>query len=101
MAAAITLVLSVPLAFVLWTGAKRLLRQNLPLPPGPKGWPIIGNLLQIPQDFAYETYHAWARECGKFIVFPVLFDSTLTSEIGICRVRHRPRQRSWAVACDH
>ncbi|KAL5341654.1 cytochrome P450 [Aspergillus crustosus] len=25
-------------------------RTSLPLPPGPKGWPIIGNLLQLPKD---------------------------------------------------
>jgi hypothetical protein len=78
MAVAITLVLSVLLAFVLWKTAKRLLRPNLPLPPGPKGWPIIGNLLQIPKDFEHETYHVWARECGMFIVLPVLFDTDST-----------------------
>jgi hypothetical protein len=78
MAAAITLVLSVLLAFVLWKTAKRLLRPTFPLPPGPRGWPIIGNLFQIPKDFEHETYHAWARECGTFIVFPVLLDGDST-----------------------
>ena len=88
MAATITLVLSVLLAFVLWKTAKRLLRPNLPLPPGPRGWPIIGNLFQIPKDFEHETYHAWARECGTF-AFPVLFDtnSRLTREFWHWQVR--------------
>ena len=81
MAAAIILLLSILLAFVLWKSIKRIRRLNSPLPPGPKGWPIIGNLLQIPKDFEYETYRAWARECGMFIVLPRLFDSTLTSEV--------------------
>ena len=60
MAAAITLVLSVLLAFALWKITKRLPRPNLPLPPGPRGWPIIGNLFQIPRDFEHETYHGLA-----------------------------------------
>jgi hypothetical protein len=74
MTAAITLALSVLLAFVLWKTAKQLLHPNLPLPPGPKGWPIIGNLLQIPKDFEHETYHAWARKCGTFVFPAMLFD---------------------------
>ncbi|TFY82318.1 hypothetical protein EWM64_g1690 [Hericium alpestre] len=33
---------------------KRLLtsRRRLPLPPGPKGWPIIGNIFDMPQEAA-------------------------------------------------
>jgi hypothetical protein len=88
MAAATTLGLSI-LFLVLWKSVKRLLRPNLPLPPGPNGWPIIGNLLQIPKDFEHETYRAWARECGTFVIFPVLLDtdSGLTSDIWHQQIR--------------
>ncbi|KAL1672541.1 cytochrome P450 [Schizophyllum commune] len=37
-------------------------RRLPPLPPGPKGWPIIGNLLDIPSTYEWEKYMEWARE---------------------------------------
>ena len=39
-------------------------RDRLPLPPGPKGWPLIGNLLDIPQSNVVKTYAEWARKYG-------------------------------------
>ncbi len=42
-------------------------RKNLPLPPGPKGWPLIGNLLDIPSHSEWITYHKWSKELGKRI----------------------------------
>ena len=39
-------------------------RDRLPLPPGPKGWPLIGNLLDIPRSNFVETYAEWARKYG-------------------------------------
>jgi len=42
-------------------------RNNLPLPPGPKKYPFIGNILSIPQAFEWETYVRWGRECGPYI----------------------------------
>jgi hypothetical protein len=38
--------------------------SHLPLPPGPKGLPVIGNLRDIPTSFAWQTYHKWSKELG-------------------------------------
>lgn len=37
---------------------------SLPLPPGPKGWPVIGNLFDMPTGFEWKTFHEWSRKFG-------------------------------------
>ena len=42
--------------------------NGLPLPPGPKGLPIIGNMLDMPADKPWLVYHEWSKTYGKFNV---------------------------------
>jgi hypothetical protein len=42
--------------------------SHLPLPPGPKGLPVIGNLRDMPTSFEWKTYHKWSKELGMFWV---------------------------------
>ena len=37
---------------------------RLPYPPGPKGYPIIGNLFDIPNAFIYKRFGEMSREIG-------------------------------------
>jgi len=41
-------------------------RTPLPLPPGPRGWPIIGNLLDMPKGDFGKAYTEWARMYGAW-----------------------------------
>lgn len=40
--------------------------RKLPLPPGPKGWPIIGNLLEFPKKRRSEIFSKWGNVSGMF-----------------------------------
>lgn len=57
------LVVIVALVFI-W-GLFRRNRNNAPLPPGPRGLPLIGNLLDMPSDNEWFTFAQWGKEYGK------------------------------------
>ena len=44
-------------------------RNGLPLPPGPKGWPVIGNLFDMPREKPWVVYHEWSKIYGEYCHF--------------------------------
>ncbi|KXN91371.1 O-methylsterigmatocystin oxidoreductase [Leucoagaricus sp. SymC.cos] len=42
--------------------------RQLPFPPGPKGWPVIGNVLDIPTEFEWEMYREWCKKFGTDVL---------------------------------
>ncbi|KAF8921828.1 cytochrome P450 [Mucidula mucida] len=47
-------------------------RLALPLPPGPKGLPIVGNLFNRPLYYAWLTYTRWGSVHGEIVSYTVL-----------------------------
>jgi hypothetical protein len=41
-------------------------RPKIWFPPGPAGWPIVGNLPAILSGHWYVTFSAWQKEYGKY-----------------------------------
>ncbi|KAH8806862.1 cytochrome P450 [Flagelloscypha sp. PMI_526] len=46
---------------------KSLSSSNTPLPPGPKGLPLLGNLLDMPTQEEWKTFSEWGRKYGGLV----------------------------------
>jgi hypothetical protein len=50
----------------LWLVKKVTEKKPLGRPiPGPKGWPIIGNLLDVPNEVEYKVFSQWRKKYGE------------------------------------
>ncbi|KAK0214140.1 cytochrome P450 [Armillaria fumosa] len=63
-------VLGVFLWVVVFTIRRR--SRSLPLPPGPKGYPLIGNLFDVPMEREWEAWTEWGKKYGDISSVTVL-----------------------------
>ncbi|CCM04678.1 uncharacterized protein FIBRA_06864 [Fibroporia radiculosa] len=65
---AVSIVL-VPLLLILYLARRRF---QLPLPPGPPGLPLVGNVSQIPAERPWRIFTDWAKKYGDIVHLSVL-----------------------------
>ncbi|ESK85020.1 cytochrome p450 [Moniliophthora roreri MCA 2997] len=56
------------LIFVIAFFASKWRRSSINLPPGPRAWPIIGNIFDIPAKYPWKVCVQWARDYNSDIV---------------------------------
>lgn len=47
-------------------------RRALPLPRGPRGWPILGNIFDAPQEKPHKAYLEMGHKYGSYMDFLTL-----------------------------
>ncbi|OBZ67621.1 O-methylsterigmatocystin oxidoreductase [Grifola frondosa] len=73
-----TVTVLVTLSIMFWRGyLKRPNHVNLPLPPGPKPLPIIGNISDIPKEYPWLTYREMSDRYGDLVYLGVLGQSII------------------------
>jgi len=63
----VPLVASLALLVLLHHWHKKSKKQP-PLPPGPKGYPVVGNLFDVPSKAMWKKLHEWCEEYGSDII---------------------------------
>ncbi|KAJ7829406.1 cytochrome P450 [Mycena olivaceomarginata] len=43
-------------------------RSKLPLPPGPRKWPVVGNLFDMPSTFEWITFMEWSKKTNTIFI---------------------------------
>lgn len=78
----------------LWLTRKH---RGLPLPPGPKGWPLIGNVFDMPMIRSWEVYHKWCKEFSEHSSLESLHlaSSRRSTIFRLFRDRRVVFERSW------
>lgn len=54
------------LIFITYSLLRR--RRRLPVPPGPPGLPLIGNLFDIPKSLNWVAYRNWSEQYSALFV---------------------------------
>ena len=72
--------------------------KGLPLPPGPKGYPLIGNLFDFPIVNSWLVYQKWCNTYGEHFKTNLSFELQILSDNCYFR-RYHILQCPWKTLC--
>ncbi|KAI0693293.1 cytochrome P450 [Cerioporus squamosus] len=93
--ALVLLVFSYGISLAKWHRRSR----GLPLPPGPKSWPFVGNLSHMGKPEPWKSHHELCQKYGELVYLPVLGQSIVI--LGSARVVSELLDKRSAVTSDH
>ncbi|KAF9468660.1 cytochrome P450 [Collybia nuda] len=69
-----TILVGTVITLILWShvSKKRSGLGRLPLPPGPKGYPLVGSFFDMPRERPWLEYDKWGKVYGDMVYFKVL-----------------------------
>lgn len=71
---------------ILWIRQLLGAKSSSPLPPSPKGLPILGNLLDLASDGVHVKCRDWSRQLGMLLFVVVAF------RVDLCVLLHSRRR---------
>ncbi|KDQ22135.1 hypothetical protein PLEOSDRAFT_1050675 [Pleurotus ostreatus PC15] len=71
------IILFVAFLFTVLSYVTKKAQRTPPLPPGPRKYPIIGNLLKVPSDNHWVVYDRLAKECNSDIIHLSVFGNSV------------------------
>jgi len=79
-------VLDLGLVFLGFLIIRRLLRPRLsvPLPPGPRQWPLLGNLLAMPSSKEWLTFASWGEKWGRCTILSGFVSLSQQTQVTLC-----------------
>ena len=60
------LVILLNVGLIIYFYSSKNKRSSLPLPPGPKKLPLLGNLLDLPTSYEWLKYAEWGKRFSRF-----------------------------------
>ena len=66
---------AVLLSYFVLKRLRRALQRSSLLPPGPKGFPIVGNMFDVPSVAPWKTFSEWSEVYGQSYLLSSLLSS--------------------------
>jgi hypothetical protein len=93
-------VLGVLTSFLFFLVTKSRYTHPLPLPPGPRGWPLLGSFFEMPDSFEWLHWAKFKSLYGEYIICHSTVTISNRSGNRACELRDSARQAGYFTEYD-